>query len=432
VLPLLLAAHFLSGAPSAAGEFPNVVMIISDDQMWGDYSFMGHPTIQTPHLDKLAAESLVFTRGYVPSSLCRPSLATLITGLYPHQHKITSNDPPLPSKEPAAGSEDPTAVFQRNRRDMIACIDQVPTLPRLLAERGYVSHQSGKWWEGNYSRGGFTGGMTHGDPLRGGRHGDAGLAIGREGLKPVLQFIDDAGKQPLFIWYAPFLPHQPHTPPDRLLDKYRDKTDSIHVARYWAMCEWFDETCGELLGYLDTKGIADNTLVVYVADNGWIQKPDEPRFAAKSKTSPYDGGTRTPIMLRWPGHVAPQRVDDLAISIDFAPTILAACGMQRTSEMTGINLLDEQSRKGREAIFGEIFLHNARDVHNPAANLMYRWCIDGWWKLILPTKGTLPDAQLELYDLNADPHETKNLAGEYPERVKKMRRMIDQWWPAAE
>ena len=84
----LLAAVRVAAAP------PNVVMIISDDQHWGDYGFMGHPHIQTPHLDKLAAQSLTFKRGYVPSSLCCPSLASMITGRYPHQHKVTSNDPP--------------------------------------------------------------------------------------------------------------------------------------------------------------------------------------------------------------------------------------------------------------------------------------------------------------------------------------------------
>ena len=90
---IALAAH-RSIAPAA--EPPNVVLIISDDQAWTDYCFMGHPHVRTPHLDRLARESLTFRRGYVPSSLCCPSLASIITGLYPHQHRVTSNDPPLP------------------------------------------------------------------------------------------------------------------------------------------------------------------------------------------------------------------------------------------------------------------------------------------------------------------------------------------------
>ena len=139
---------------------------------------------------------------------------------------------------------------------MDAYIQNANTLPRLLAAKGYLSHQSGKWWHGGFADGGFTHGMTHGDPARGGRHGDAGLEIGRKGLKPIRDFLNVAESKgkPFFLWYAPFLPHRPHNPPERLLKKYRDQTDSIHVAKYWAMCEWFDESCGQLLDLLAEKG----------------------------------------------------------------------------------------------------------------------------------------------------------------------------------
>ena len=230
-------------------------MIIGDDQAWGDFGFMGHPVIETPNLDQLAAESALFRRGYVPSSLCRPSLATLISGLYPHQHKIAGNDP-------APGTD---------RGEMLRHIRRIPALPRLLAPKGYVSHQSGKWWEGNFREGGFTAGMTHGDPRRKGRHGDEGLKIGREGLQPVFDFIDGADGKPFLIWYAPFLPHTPHTPPKRLLDKYQSADRPSELARYYAMCEWFDETCGELLDGLQSRALKDNTLVVFVTDNArWL------------------------------------------------------------------------------------------------------------------------------------------------------------------
>src|SRR5262245_22948115 len=171
---LVIACAALAPCSLASAAPPNVVLIISDDQGWGDYSFMGHPHIRTPRLDRLAAQSLTFRRGYVPSSLCSPSLASTLPGLYPHQHKITSNDPPLPKgKTGRAANQDPD--FLAGRQELIGHIDHVPTLPRLLAEKGYLSFQSGKWWLGDYRRGGFTHGMTHGDPQRGGRHGDAGL-----------------------------------------------------------------------------------------------------------------------------------------------------------------------------------------------------------------------------------------------------------------
>jgi hypothetical protein len=109
----------------------------------------------------------------------------------------------------------------------------------LLAAKGYQSLQTGKWWEGSFREGGFTEGMTHGDPKRGGRHGDEGLKIGRQGMQPIFNFIDQCGEKPFFVWYAPFLPHSPHNPPERLLERYATPGKSIHVARYQAMCEWF-------------------------------------------------------------------------------------------------------------------------------------------------------------------------------------------------
>ena len=150
-------------------------------------------------------------------------------------------------------------------------LEAVPTLPRLLAEKGYVSLQTGKWWQGDYRRGGFTHGMTKGQ-----RHGDEGLDIGRKTMQPIFDFIADARKagKPFFVWYAPMLPHTPHNPPERLLAKYKDKAPSPPVAKYWAMVEWFDETCGQLLDHLETEKLAENTIVVYVTDNGWIQDPD--------------------------------------------------------------------------------------------------------------------------------------------------------------
>ena len=275
-------------------EYPNIVLILSDDQSWTDYSFMGHEHIATPHLDKLAERSAVFRRGYVPTALCRPSLMTLATGLYTHQHMITGNDPsPLLTEGKKEGPK-----YNALREKLISNVDRVPTIARMLGSKGYLSHQSGKWWEGSFQRGGFTHGMTRGFPRQGGRHGDDGLKIGREGMKPVFDFIDHsiAEEKPFYVWYAPFLPHTPHNPPEALFEKYRGKVDSDHVARYYAMCEWFDQTCGQLIDYVDQKGLTENTLFVYVCDNGWIQSEEKRGYAPRSKQSANEGGTRQPIM----------------------------------------------------------------------------------------------------------------------------------------
>jgi uncharacterized sulfatase len=411
---------------------PNIVMIISDDQGWGDYGFMGHPTIKTPNLDRLAGQSVTFARGYVAAPLCCPSLASMITGLHPHQHKITSNDPPYVGDPKERWTKPWTPERRKLRDDMMAHMDTAPALPRLLAQKGYVSLQTGKWWYGNYRSGGFTEGMTHGDMARGGRHGDEGLKIGRQTMQPIWDFLDQAGDKPFFLWYAPMLPHQPHSPPERLLSKYKDQTDSIHVARYWAMCEWWDETCGQLLDRLDEKGLADDTMVVYVCDNGWIQQPNAPGPDPRSKQSWYDGGVRTPIMVRWPGHAEPRREAETPVSsIDLAPTILAACGLKPTPEMQGLNLLDAAALSKREAVFGASYSHDAADVNDPAKNLWSRWVVKGWWKLILPEPNQPLGKEPELYDLKADPDEKENLAAQQPNKVQEFRALLDRWYSPA-
>ncbi len=135
VLGALLTAVGLSESAETRGA-PNIVLILSDDQAWTDYGFMGHPVIQTPHLDRLAARSALFTRGYVPTALCRPALSTLATGLFAHQHRISGNDP----SHALAPADSPKYAELRER--LISHIDGHPTLPKLLAERSILCRQS--------------------------------------------------------------------------------------------------------------------------------------------------------------------------------------------------------------------------------------------------------------------------------------------------
>lgn len=427
-------------AAAAKDSPPNIVMIISDDQAWTDYGFMGHPAIQTPHLDQLAAESVVFRRGYVPTSLCRPSLMTLVTGHYAHRHGVTGNDP-----SPKYADRD-TPLYNEQRAKLISYIEKFDTLPELLAERGYLSHQSGKWWEGSYAHGGFTRGMTRGFPEPGGRHGDDGLKIGREGMQPIEQFVDMAveKQKPFFLWYAPFLPHSPHNPPERLLSKYQKEGRPLPIAKYYAMCEWFDETCGHLIDYLEEKEVRDNTLIVYVTDNGWIQNPAGRGYAPRSKQTPYEGGVRTPIMFSWPGKLKPSKRPDLVSSIDLVPTILAAAEARKPADLPGINLLphlENGTSLDRKVIFGESFAHDIADVAKPEASLLYRWCIEGKWKLLLTYDGevnryasTHPRTEKgpQLFDLIADPHEKKNVAADHPDVVARLAEHIANWYPLKE
>jgi arylsulfatase A-like enzyme len=437
---------------TAATLPPNIVFIISDDHAWTDYGFMGHPHIETPRLDQLAAQSALFPRGYVPTALCRPALASLATGLYAHQHRITGNDPALlpemqTSPPPGAPRTEPKS-YRALRETLIAQLDSHPSIAKLLREQGYLSHQSGKWWEGSFERGGFTHGMTRGFPQPGGRHGDDGLAIGREGMAPVFEFIDHAldEKKPFFVWYAPFLPHDPHNPPDRLFQKYKAKgVASNFVARYYAMVEWFDETCGQLLDHLDARNLTHHTLVVYIGDNGWIQQPDGPGFAPRSKQSAYEGGVRQPTMFRWPGVIQPgNRGNQLCSSVDILPTALAAAGARIPDPLPGYNLLPilKSGRPTpRQMVFGETFAHDVADIDNPEESLLYRWVMDGRWKLLLTYDGKLgryarhhprTERRPQLFDLLNDPHEILNRASDHPETIARLAAQLQSWWPVTQ
>ncbi|MGA1236073.1 MAG: sulfatase-like hydrolase/transferase [Limisphaerales bacterium] len=423
-----LSVLLLSVVVSLGGEadrFPNVLLIISDDQAWGDYGFMGHHEVETPQLDKLASESLVFHRAYTTAPLCRPALASIITGLYPHQHGVTGNDPALPKPGVNAMTERQNPEFSRYYETMVGNFRQQPNMVRDLVGRGYVALQTGKWWEGDPVKvGGFTAAMTRGEG-DGARHGDDGLKVGREGLEPVESFIKEAGDQPWLVWYAPFLPHAPHTPPEDLLAKYLRRTAHEPLARYWACVEWFDRTCGDLLELVEREGEGE-TIVIYTTDNGWIQ--DEARmnrYGPRSKQTSYEGGVRTPLMIRWPGHVQP-RVDrgNPVSNIDIWPTVAAMLGVSVPGGLPGISLLDAAAVGSRGRVFGEQYAHDVADVDWPTRSLQRRWVVDGWWKLMVG----VGDGKVELYHLESDPAEVTDLAAGNPSQVLELLGVLDGWW----
>jgi uncharacterized sulfatase len=349
------------------------------------------------------------------------------------------------AKGKAAGEP---AEYAALREKLIANFYQQPSIAKLLGERGYLSHQSGKWWEGSHQRGGFTHGMTRGFPQPGGRHGDDGLKIGREGLEPVFQFVDHAvaEQKPFFLWYAPFMPHTPHTPPERLFQKYKAKgIASDHVARYYAMVEWFDETCGQLLDRLEAKGLTRNTLIVYVADNGWIQQENGTGYAPRSKQSANEGGVRQPILFSWPGVIQPgKRGEQLCSSVDIVPTALAAAGAAIPKNLPGHDLLPvlkSGQPTPRKDVFGETFDHDVANLDRPEDTLLYRWVVEGRWKLLLTYDGKLgryasshprTEKRPQLFDLLADPHEDKNLAAQNPEVVARLAARLQTWWPVTQ
>lgn len=418
-----LLVSFTGNAASAAQ--PNVVFLLSDDQGWADYGFMGHPHVKTPNIDRLARSGLLYERGYVTAPLCRPSLASLASGLYPHQTGIRGNDPVLPNgNSRAAKKNNQVSVEYRSR--MTAPMSSHPSFIKTLKQNGYATLQTGKWWEGNPLEHGFTDAMTHGDPRRGGRHGDAGLKIGRETMKPIRDFVDRASAhdQPFYIWYGVFLPHSPHNAPERLFNKYKDVAPNEPTARYWANVEWLDEGCGQIVDYLKAKQLYENTIFVYTCDNGWVQDPNRKNRFVRSKREPVEAGVRTPIFITHEGVIEPHRDSrTLASNIDIGPTILRACGISPPESMQGIDLRDAAALKDRDRVFVDVYEHDS-DLDQLAdleSCLVARVVIDGWDKLIARPGGN------QLYDLKRDNDDQHDLSAVKPETVAKLSKLIDQW-----
>jgi len=418
-LILLLTATIVSTLSALCAERPNVILIISDDHGFNDYSFMGHERIKTPHLDKMAKESLLYTRGYV-MPVCSPSLASLLTGKLPHEHGITGND--------LSGGRSKPGHREMLKKQLLG---NSLTLPKAVSDAGYLTFQTGKIWNVTYEDVGFTHGMTD----TAGRHGDAGLKIGREGMMPIYDFIETAKTEdkPFFIWHAPFLPHTPHNPPAEIFKKYKGKGPTPAAEKYYAMVEWFDNTCGELDEYLEKNGLKDNTVILYLADNGW-----DAEYALKrdhAKLSPFELGIRTPIFVRWPGKIEPARDDEtLAHIIDFATTILDLTGAKNPGDLPGLNLTDRKAMKQRSTVFVESYTHDIADLDAPEKSLTANVVIDGWWKLIIPgpvkpvrSFAGVPD-KVVLFDLKTDPLEENNVAEAHPDVVERLKALQKAEW----
>ena len=461
-IALAIAGPTLATAPASAAP-PNIVYIISDDQTWSDFGFMGNGRVHTPNLDALAEKSARYVNGYVPSSVCRPSLVTLLTGLYPHQHGVHFNHgPPGNSGYNRMTSRED---YERVRRREFELVDEVETLPGLLHRRaGYRSLQTGKFWEGHWRNGGFTEGMTTFEPppaeqtfggvrtLASGErvahgNGDVGLIIGRETMAPIFDFIDDCTEkqEPWLVWYAPYLPHQPHDSPEEFYDLARARSGvAEHELPYYASIAQFDHTVGELIRHVEASGTAANTIFVLVVDNGW--SPSERRSKSRSvefvhthrsKRAPFDEGVRTPILVRWDGVVEPATHDGLVNSIDLVPTLLSAAGVEADTDLPGIDLLPsargDRPLDPERPVFGEIYPGDATSLGHPEKDIAYRWVRQGPLKLIVPHGddpwGNYLD-QPALFDVVADPDETADLAGDrqHAADIGRLEKLLDAWW----
>jgi uncharacterized sulfatase len=266
-------------------------------------------------------------------------------------------------------------------------------------------------------------------------------------MQPLWDFLDGVGDRKFFVWFAPSLPHMPHDPPQEFLDRYADVALSGAARAYYANITRFDAVVGELVERLDAMGVRDDTLIVYLSDNGWEQSPEAPNPVAalggpKGKSSMYELGFRTPILFQWPGHIRGGRVrEDLVSEVDLFTTLLAVVGLTPPSDRTGFDLLptllrDEPSP--RRSLIGSMGSlrpppETERAKPNPARDLVrferaYFLRTPSWRYIWYAQSDRFEDRPAEeLYRIDGDPLEEHDVVASHPDLAKRFRAEIEHW-----
>lgn len=411
IIVLILQSAALRLCPLAgAAERPNVIVILSDDQGWGDFSLNGNTNLSTPNVDSLARDGAQFSRFYV-CPVCSPTRAEFLTGRY----------------HPRSGVHDVSTGGERMNADEV-------TIAQTFKAAGYATALFGKWHNGQQwpyhpnARGfeefyGFCSGhwgdyfsppLEHnGEIVRGNGYLENDLA------EHAAKFIEQHREQPFFVYLAFNSPHSPMQVPDRWWNEFKEKDiklhgtnaareDVAHTRAALAMCENVDGNVGQVLNKLDELRLAENTIVLYFCDNG----PNGNRWNGGLKGikgSTDEGGVRSPLVIRWPGGIAGgTRVSQIAGAIDLLPTLAALTGVPQISKkpLDGMNLaplLVNQSDRDPAA--------KTETTTETPAELRDRMIFSHWAGAVsVCTQQYRLDRDGKLFDLTTDPGQTKDIS----------------------
>ncbi len=437
-LPLILA---LLASTAAAGEPPNILLIMADDLGWYDTHFQGNETLDTPNLDRLASEGMVFPNGYAAASVCTPTRAAMITGMSPARLGITNHAP---------GHEDGMVPPGRH----LAGAPKLTYLPleattiaeRLKDEAGYATGFVGKWhlshrpgtdgdgerWEpqlrpefqgydlniGGCDRGGPP---SYFDPYRipALASREPGEYLPERIADECIAFLEANHEAPFFLTLWNYSVHYPIEAPEELIAKYESRP--VKNPAYAAMIEGMDRSIGRVLDAVGELGVADNTVVIFTSDNGSLFD-NGPLRANKGHL--YEGGIRVPWVVRWPGVIAPgSRCEVPVVSTDVFPTLLEVAGLEPVPDvpLDGESLLPLLAGGGtlqRNALYFH-YPNYAFHKQNRLGGAIRR----GNYKLIR----FYDDDSVELYDLEADRGEMRDLASSEPDLARSMRGDLDRW-----
>ena len=438
----LIALAMVSAAALASGADrpPNVVLIITDDQGYGDLGVHGNTMIQTPHLDRLAKQSVRLTNFHCDPT-CAETRSALMTGRYSCR----------------------TGVWHTIAGRSIMRNDEV-TMGDVFAHNGYATGQFGKWHLGDHypyrpEDRGFQEVLRHG----GGGVGQvpdhwgndyfddtcqrfSSAPNGKRGpshepgyctdvwFRAATQFIDDHREQPFFCYIAANAPHDPYYVDEKYSRPYIERGVPPAMARFYGMITNIDENVGRLLMRLDEWKLADNTIVIFMTDNGTSAGAAVGRDAAPNATwrgfaagmraqkgSQYDGGHRVPCFIRWPGGKLAHgsEVAELAAHFDLLPTLKDLCALKspRDIQHDGTSLralLADPNANWKERT---LVVHSQRMEHPQP-----------WHKTaVMTNRWRLVDGK-ELYDITVDPAQKRNVAAEHAEVVQTLTKFYDEWW----
>lgn len=457
---LVLATVVGIATESAAGSKPNVVFILADDLGWSDTTLFETTNFyKTPNIERLAARGMTFTRAYSSSPLCSPTRASVLTGLSPARHGITSPNCHLPkvvlkATNVASGPPNKKATVPNSVSRMDT---RYYTLAEMFKDNGYATGHFGKWHLGAepYSP------LQHGFDVDVPHHPGPGPAgsyvapwkfkdfdhdpdIPDEHLedrmaKEAVAFMEQHKDEAFFLNYWMFSVHAPFDAKQVLINDYRKKVNPNDPQRsptYAAMIESMDDAVGTLLDTLDRLKIADNTIIVFASDNGGNMYNQVDGTTATSnaplrggKATMYEGGVRGPAIVAYPNHVqAGSRSDEIIQSSDFYPTLLDMLSIRPQSDQSfdGISIVPALQGKSlkREAIF-TYFPHSPPIPEwLPPAVSVHK----AEWKLIrLFYGGENGRHRYKLFNLKDDIGEQNNLASQFPDRVKALDALIDEF-----
>jgi arylsulfatase A-like enzyme len=430
---VLALGSLTSGAPPDAR--PNVVLILVDDLGWTDFACFGSDLYETPQIDRLAREGMRFTTAYSSCTVCSPTRASLLTGKYPARLHVTDWIPGLMPANPKMLVPDWTKYLP---------LDEA-TLADVFHAAGYVTASIGKWHLGGPEyypeKHGFDvniGGTHLPQPPHGyfapwqiptlseGKPGD--YLTDRLGQEAV-RFLKHTEGRPFFLYFPHYAVHTPIQGRADLVAKYKAKLrDGLNHtnAAYAAMVESVDATVGQVRATLDELGVADRTIIIVTSDNGGRVPTTSNRPLRAGKGSCYDGGTRVPLIVYWPGVTKPGSVSDVpVISADLYPTLLEAAGVpdrpgHRADGVSLVPLLRQTGGLDRDALFW----HYPHHQHYQQGGAMpYGAVRAGDFKLI----EQFDDNRVELYNLREDPGEQVDLAARMPDKVRDLLERLRAW-----